>query len=218
MLYIYLQVTISDNGEPTPLTSVTLVVVVVQDVQDSAVAFLKEHLQRYVVPAWKPPKALPLFRIIAFDTDVGTNAAIQFSLVGKKTENERYRIDAKTGEVFAVQALNVGDDYNVVVSGTGLSSMKLPRQKSNCHFNIKYYGHTTMRATGKGVGPGRHHAQEDAPDRPRTFAYSTSVNATANHPTVVRCASSRERSSRSHGFAPRSGRPGWRLPVVLHRR
>ncbi|GAU98557.1 hypothetical protein RvY_09686-2 [Ramazzottius varieornatus] len=113
-----LEVTISDNGEPTPLTSVTLIVVAVQDVQDSAVAFLKEHLQRYVVPSWKPPKALPLFRIIAFDTDVGTNAAIQFSLVGKKTENERYRIDAKTGEVFAVQALNVGDDYNVVVKAS----------------------------------------------------------------------------------------------------
>ncbi|XP_055333667.1 fat-like cadherin-related tumor suppressor homolog [Paramacrobiotus metropolitanus] len=113
-----LEITISDNGEPTALQSTTFVVVTVQDVQDSSVSFLKEHVQRYVVPAWKPPKALPLFRVIAFDTDIGNNAEIRFSLTGKKVENERYRIDTQTGEVFAAQPLNVGEDYNVVVKAS----------------------------------------------------------------------------------------------------
>lgn len=52
---------------------------------------------------------------MAFDSDIGTNAEIRFALVGKKIENERYRIDAKTGEVFGVLPLSVGEDYNVMV-------------------------------------------------------------------------------------------------------
>ncbi|OWA49788.1 Fat-like cadherin-related tumor suppressor-like protein [Hypsibius exemplaris] len=113
-----LEITISDNGEPSALTSTTHVVVAVQDVQDSAVAFLKEHTQRYQVPAWKTPGSLPLLRIVAFDTDVGTNAEIRFALAGRKTENDRYKIDSSTGEIFALQPLKIGEDYEVVIKAS----------------------------------------------------------------------------------------------------
>lgn len=50
------------------------------------------------------------------DADAGPNAELKYGLGGKKADGESFRIDAKTGEVFAVQTLNVGEDYQITVS------------------------------------------------------------------------------------------------------
>ena len=120
--------------------------------------FLKEHTQRYQVPAWKPPGSLPLLRIVAYDADVGTNAEIQFALAGRKTENERYKIDPSTGEIFALQPLKIGEDYEVVVRDAFCLSYRAAKAPS-------LFQLTTCLVVGESLGSGRLFPEEDAPHR-----------------------------------------------------
>jgi len=112
-------VTISDNGLPS-LTSTTRVVVKVTDVNDERPHFL--DLQYRVRVARLPASHLHLgvYRVVAYDRDVGPNAELEYSIAGggnrgKRGINDRFSIDARTGMIYARQQLERNGQYDLQV-------------------------------------------------------------------------------------------------------
>lgn len=111
--------TISDNGLPS-LSSVTRVVVMVTDKNDERPQFL--DLQ-YRVRVPRLPAAdlqLGVFRVVAYDRDIGPNADIEYSIAGgngrgKRGVENRFRIDSRTGMIYAEEQLERNGQYDIQV-------------------------------------------------------------------------------------------------------
>lgn len=122
--------TISDNGYPS-LSSSTRVVVGVTDDNDESPQFL-ERQYRSRVPRLplRRLNVLGLFRVVAFDRDIGPNGDIDYILAGDRGERAdrggrgggvvgKLRIDSKTGSIYATSELEESH-YNFVVSQLSL--------------------------------------------------------------------------------------------------
>ena len=114
LFYFSLQVTVSDNGTPS-LSSTTRVVVSVSDVNDVAPQFT-ERSYRVRIPDMPPGTYdIPLYRVLAFDDDVGPNADIDYSIKTGRG-NGRFKINPKTGVITSQKDFEAGTQYDLTVS------------------------------------------------------------------------------------------------------
>ena len=109
----YLQVTVSDNGVPS-LSSTTRVVVQVEDINDQAPVFT-ERLYRIRIPEMKGAVSQPIYRVVAHDKDIGSNADIDFSIKSGKG-NGRFKINPKNGIIYATRDFIAGTEFDLTVS------------------------------------------------------------------------------------------------------
>ena len=106
--------TVSDNGTPS-LSSTTRVVVSVSDVNDVAPQFT-ERSYRVRIPEMPPGTYdIPLYRVLAFDDDVGPNADIDYSIKTGRG-NGRFKINPKTGVITSQKDFEAGMQYDLTVS------------------------------------------------------------------------------------------------------
>jgi len=116
-------VTISDNGLPS-LSSMTRVVVRVQDVNDERPQFLDLQYRVRVPRLRTQDLQLGVYRVVAYDRDVGRNAEIEYSISGgsnsrgKRGVENRFRIDSRTGMIYAEQRLERDAQYDLQVCHT----------------------------------------------------------------------------------------------------
>lgn len=123
-----LTVTVRDNGVPN-LSSSTQVVIHVEDENDHAPEFISSPY-RLQVPASVNGSAL--FRIMAKDIDVGSNAEINYSIKRKKQYD--FSIDPDTGIISCEKDLKAGSEYDFVVKATDKG---VPPKKSSAKVKIK---------------------------------------------------------------------------------
>jgi len=112
-------VTISDNGVPS-LSSTTRVVVTVADENDERPRFLDVQYRVRVPRLPASDLHLGVYRVVAYDNDVGSNADIEYSIAGsnsrgKRGINHRFRIDRKTGMIYAEEPLENNAQYDLQV-------------------------------------------------------------------------------------------------------
>lgn len=124
-----LTVTVKDNGVPN-LSSSTQVAIHVEDENDHAPEFISSPY-RLQVPA--SVKGSALFRIMAKDIDVGTNAEIIYSIKRKKKKYD-FSIDPDTGIISCEVNLQAGSEYDFVVKATDKG---VPSKKSTAKVKIK---------------------------------------------------------------------------------
>lgn len=105
---------VSDGGTPS-LNSTTLVEVVVMDDNDSPPEFLNISYTVSVEENSLPDQ--PILRVLADDPDLGTNAAVFYSILGVFPVSNAFEIDQNTGDVFVRCPLDVEVSlvYNVTV-------------------------------------------------------------------------------------------------------
>uniref|UniRef100_T1JL01 Cadherin domain-containing protein n=1 Tax=Strigamia maritima TaxID=126957 RepID=T1JL01_STRMM len=109
----YFSVTVSDNGQPS-LSSTTRVVVTVTDDNDHSPVFT-EQLYRVRIPAMLRQDAdVSLFQVVAFDTDTGANADIDYTIKSGKG-NGRFKINPKTGMVYTQKNFTAGNKYELQI-------------------------------------------------------------------------------------------------------
>ena len=110
------KVTINDNGLP-PLSSTTRVVITVGDENDEEPQFL-DRQYRVRVPRLSSAaqQDVGLFRVVAFDKDIGPNADIDYSLTVKDGKGTiRFSIHPKTGMIYALKDLDKDAQYDLQV-------------------------------------------------------------------------------------------------------
>jgi len=112
-------VTISDNGLPS-LSSTTRVVVTVADVNDERPRFLDLQYRVRVPRLPASDLHLGVYRVVAYDRDIGPNADIEYSIAGgnnrgKRGVEQRFRIDSKTGMIYAEEQLERNGEYDMQV-------------------------------------------------------------------------------------------------------
>ena len=110
-----------DNGSP-PLSSVTRVVVNVDDVNDCAPEFFKDRFRAQI------PKQndFDLYRITAFDRDAGNNADISYSIVDDEDGDgsvPTFTINSTTGVLSSMTELDVDENYKLQVSCRSLNQV-----------------------------------------------------------------------------------------------
>ena len=108
-----------DNGSP-PLSSVTRVIVSVDDVNDCAPEFSKDRFRARI------PKRndFDLYRITAFDQDTGNNADISYSIVDDEDGDgsvPTFSISSTTGILSSMTELDVDEVYKLQVSCRSLN-------------------------------------------------------------------------------------------------
>lgn len=55
----------------------------------------------------------PLYRVVAYDLDIGANADLDYSL--KDTKGNRFRIHPKTGMIYSQRRFERGENYDITV-------------------------------------------------------------------------------------------------------
>ncbi|XP_071495031.1 protocadherin Fat 1-like [Diadema antillarum] len=104
------EVQISDNGQP-PLKSIAKVAIAIEDENDNDPLFVDGKSISVRVPAIEAPdERYFIYRMMATDKDIGSNAQLSFFLREGNT-GSRFYIDATTGEVTCSKTLSVGEDY-----------------------------------------------------------------------------------------------------------
>ena len=111
--------TISDNGLPS-LSSTTRVVVTVADENDERPRFLDLQYRVRVPRLPASDLHLGVYRVVAYDRDIGPNADIEYSIVGSNNRGKRgverlFRIDSTTGMIYAEEELGRNGQYDLQV-------------------------------------------------------------------------------------------------------
>lgn len=127
------QVTISDNGVP-PRSSVTRIVVTVGDLNDEEPKFLDRQHRVRIPQLAAEFLDLGLYRVLAVDRDLGANAQLNYSITANKeskgTSESTFRIDSKTGMIYAVTVLDSDEQYDLQVGLYGFFHLLLFTVKS----------------------------------------------------------------------------------------
>lgn len=110
----FLQVTISDQGDP-PLSSTTRVVIKVMDENDNRPEFFQffRRQQITVFATVYTGEDIFIYRVIAHDQDEGRNAEVIYSL--KTPKDSQFRVDPVTGKIYSTQELKRGS-FELLVS------------------------------------------------------------------------------------------------------
>ncbi|XP_065207257.1 fat-like cadherin-related tumor suppressor homolog isoform X3 [Planococcus citri] len=154
-----LEVTISDNGSPSALTSTTKVVVTIDDTNDNAPVFDKP-LYSFKIPEtklrelavqqnisteseqnsdayseWESFNAAnitgeALFRVVAVDNDANENAVLHYSISGGRN---RFSIHPHTGTVYSDWSFAAGEEYLVQIRATDGG---IPSKSSSVRVNV----------------------------------------------------------------------------------
>nr|XP_023018375.1 fat-like cadherin-related tumor suppressor homolog [Leptinotarsa decemlineata] len=125
-----LEVLITDNGSP-PLSSITRVVVKVDDINDNIPEF-EEEFYHIRVPAINKDSSGALFQVLAFDRDIGKNAQLKYHIKSGKGRS-KFRINNDTGIIYTQKELEPGQyyEFNVKVSDGGN-----PPRHSSCKVSV----------------------------------------------------------------------------------
>jgi len=96
------------------------VVVTVADVNDEQPRFLDLQYRVRVPRLPASDLHLGVYRVVAYDRDVGRNAEIEYSIVGgnnrgKRGVEHRFRIDSRTGMIYAEEQLERNGQYDLQV-------------------------------------------------------------------------------------------------------
>ena len=105
--------TVSDQGEP-PLTFATRVFISVLDDNDNRPVFNQRSYYIEVPETLYSGLDIPLFQVLAWDDDEGSNGEISFSI--KKDGAGIFNIDKKTGFIYATGNLVYGELHHFSVS------------------------------------------------------------------------------------------------------
>ena len=108
VLSYYSQVEISDNGQPT-LKSIAKVVVTVDDENDNDPKFVDQSTSISVPAMDMPDDRRLIYRMMATDKDIGSNAELSYFIRDGNT-GSRFYIDATTGEVTCSKTASVWRD------------------------------------------------------------------------------------------------------------
>lgn len=110
--------TIGDSGIP-PLSSVTRIVVKVGDLNDEEPKFLDRQYRVRVPRLAAEFLDVGLSRVFAVDRDIGANAQLDYSITPNKESKgdseSKFRIDSKTGMIYAVSVLERHAQYDLQV-------------------------------------------------------------------------------------------------------
>ncbi|KAG5872822.1 hypothetical protein JTB14_018053 [Gonioctena quinquepunctata] len=110
-----LEILISDDGSP-PLSSVTIVVIRVDDINDNPPEF-EEEFYHIRIPSNQAGSNGTLFQVLAFDKDMGQNAQLKYNIKSGKSRS-KFRIDNETGVIHAQKDLEPGQYYDFIVKVT----------------------------------------------------------------------------------------------------
>ncbi|CAG9825597.1 unnamed protein product [Phaedon cochleariae] len=110
-----LEVSICDNGKPA-LSSVARVVVTVDDINDNSPEF-DQNVYDVHLPSRLANIEDPLFQVLALDKDAGENAQLKYQFKSAKYRS-KFRIDGKTGCVYAHKEFVSGQEYELHVRVT----------------------------------------------------------------------------------------------------
>ena len=111
--FVFFQVTITDSGRP-PLSSTTRVVVTVTDDNDESPHFTERIYRPRIPEMASSSRENLLFRVVAYDRDVGPNGDIDYSI--KDNKGNRFRVHPKTGMIYSQKKFERGENYDIVVS------------------------------------------------------------------------------------------------------
>ncbi|VEN38816.1 unnamed protein product, partial [Callosobruchus maculatus] len=125
------QILISDNGSP-PLSSVTRVVVKVEDINDNAPEFEQVSYDVHI-PATTEEGDQVMFQVLAFDKDIGQNALLKYHIKSGKGRS-KFRIDNSTGMVYAQKGFEPGQEYELNIKVTDSGD---PVKSSICKVSVR---------------------------------------------------------------------------------
>lgn len=106
----FLQVSVSDNGDPV-LQSSSRVVIQVLDVNDNPPSFSQKLFMVQLPEKAASETPLPVYRVIAADRDEGLNCQITYSL--EENSEGLFSIHPVTGIVFSQKAFSA-QEYNIL--------------------------------------------------------------------------------------------------------
>ncbi|GLV44546.1 kugelei [Carabus blaptoides fortunei] len=110
---LILEVMISDGSHP-PLSSTTRMVVKVEDINDHAPEFEQQFYKVQIPAALDVGK--PLFQVLAYDKDAGSNAEITYSI--KTGRKAKFKIHNTTGVIYAQKGFEPGQQYELYIRAT----------------------------------------------------------------------------------------------------
>lgn len=122
-----LQVVVSDGG-PTPRHSTVWVMVQVLDENDNKPVFREQVYQVKLPERERRKKGDPIYRMFAYDYDVGPNSDLSYSIVDGN-EERKFFIDPKTAVVSSRKAFAAGS-YNILT----VSELAIPQRQQNQSF------------------------------------------------------------------------------------
>lgn len=111
-----LTVKASDQGEPS-LSSITSLIVNVQDINDSPPVFTSNHYAAKISES--EPSGTSIIKLLATSNDIGINAEISYAIIGGN-DHKRFAIDKETGVVSLADSVDFerSKDYFLTVQGT----------------------------------------------------------------------------------------------------
>lgn len=105
-----LQVSVSDNGDPT-LKSTSRVVIRVTDINDNPPSFSQKLFMVHLPEKAASETPLPVYRVIAADRDEGLNSQVTYSL--EENSDDFFSIHPVTGVVFSEKSFSA-QEYNIL--------------------------------------------------------------------------------------------------------
>uniref|UniRef100_A0A672QV40 Protocadherin Fat 3-like n=1 Tax=Sinocyclocheilus grahami TaxID=75366 RepID=A0A672QV40_SINGR len=107
-----LEVTVSDGG-PSPRHTTVWVVIQVLDVNDNKPTFPEKVYQVRLPERTRKQRGAPIYRVFAYDQDLGANAELSYSIVDGN-EDGKFVIDAKTGVVSSPKKQFTAGTYDIL--------------------------------------------------------------------------------------------------------
>ena len=120
-IFIYFQVTVSDNGTPN-LVYEAKVMVKVTDENDNKPEFTDRLYRIHYPETPHVTEDIPVFQVLSWDDDEGRNSDLTFDIRKGKDDTTIFKIHPKTGFVTATESLVNGDVHHFVVSALTLPS------------------------------------------------------------------------------------------------
>ncbi|XP_037960460.1 fat-like cadherin-related tumor suppressor homolog [Teleopsis dalmanni] len=115
-----IEISISDNNL-LELTSITRVVIIVEDVNDHSPEF-DNRFYRIEVPSTTKINN-SIYQVHAFDSDFGENSRITYSMKSGKGKS-KFRIDSKTGAIYLLNYLDKATEYDLIIRAEDNGSPK----------------------------------------------------------------------------------------------
>ena len=92
----------------------TRVVVTVTDDNDETPEFTERIYHARIPEMASSSEDTSLFRVVAYDRDVGPNGDVDYSI--KDNKGNRFKIHPKTGTIYSQKRFERGENYDIVVS------------------------------------------------------------------------------------------------------
>ncbi|KAL9905398.1 fat-like cadherin-related tumor suppressor homolog isoform X2 [Glossina fuscipes] len=124
-----LEISISDNGNPS-LASTTRIVVIVDDINDHNPQF-DQRFYKIQVPSTVIINT-SIAQVQAVDNDVGENGRVSYSIKSGKGKN-KFRIDSDNGLIFVTKFIESDGDYELIIRAEDHGS---PKRSQTARLNV----------------------------------------------------------------------------------